>query len=349
MITSCPNQGFRQILNREKASGDRWKNWPMTQFTHSKIPSPAIKTFTTDQVDFNRRQTIVSASTHRQKTSHDDELKPKAGLPSPKLVAKMISPNLKHKIRLELQPYPRWVITPPQLTGPHPDKTESNPKKGLYSMPSERAQQALKSDKQINVSVSEDRIAFLPRHSKKQGLIIYPGAMVDFKGYAAIARQFAKQGYTTVIVNMPNNMILAGSKRADNVIQEFPAVEAWAVAGHSLGGAMARKYLNDNPHPKLKGIAFWASFPFLDMAKKDLETVFIQCSRDNLLGKHIFYDFNTLMPEGTPLVEIEGGNHSQFGDYGLQFPDLPATISREDQQKAIVDITTKMLNRMKIN
>ena len=32
------------------------------------------------------------------------------------------------------------------------------------------------------------------------------------------------------------------------------------------------------------------------------------------------------------VIEIEGGNHAQFGNYGPQEGDLPATISVEEQQ-----------------
>ena len=36
------------------------------------------------------------------------------------------------------------------------------------------------------------------------------------------------------------------------------------------------------------------------------------------------------------VVEIEGGNHAQFGNYGPQEGDLPATISAEEQQAQTV-------------
>ena len=36
------------------------------------------------------------------------------------------------------------------------------------------------------------------------------------------------------------------------------------------------------------------------------------------------------------IVEIEGGNHAQFGNYGPQKGDLPASISAQDQQAEMV-------------
>ena len=40
----------------------------------------------------------------------------------------------------------------------------------------------------------------------------------------------------------------------------------------------------------------------------------------------------TNLPPSTRIVPIDGGNHSQFGHYGFQPGDWPATISREAQQ-----------------
>ena len=41
-------------------------------------------------------------------------------------------------------------------------------------------------------------------------------------------------------------------------------------------------------------------------------------------------------------MQIEGGNHTQFGWYGRQLRDRPATISREEQQartlEALLDV-----------
>jgi hypothetical protein len=39
-----------------------------------------------------------------------------------------------------------------------------------------------------------------------------------------------------------------------------------------------------------------------------------------------------LLPADTRWVEIEGGNHSQFGHYGHQLFDGSPTTTREEQQ-----------------
>ena len=45
------------------------------------------------------------------------------------------------------------------------------------------------------------------------------------------------------------------------------------------------------------------------------------------------------------MVEIEGGNHAQFGNYGPQEGDLPATISAEEQQAQTVEAISDFIAR----
>jgi hypothetical protein len=55
-----------------------------------------------------------------------------------------------------------------------------------------------------------------------------------------------------------------------------------------------------------------------------------------------------LLPPDATIVVIEGGNHAQFGYYGIQTGDGKATISREDQQAQIVSATLDWLAGLKI-
>jgi hypothetical protein len=50
-----------------------------------------------------------------------------------------------------------------------------------------------------------------------------------------------------------------------------------------------------------------------------------------------------IMPPATQFVVMDGGNHAQFGDYGLQPGDKTATISRAEQQKQIVEASVNFL------
>ena len=50
-----------------------------------------------------------------------------------------------------------------------------------------------------------------------------------------------------------------------------------------------------------------------------------------------------LLPAQTLFVAMDGGNHAQFGWYGDQPGDNPATLSREAQQAQIVAATMDLL------
>jgi hypothetical protein len=60
-------------------------------------------------------------------------------------------------------------------------------------------------------------------------------------------------------------------------------------------------------------------------------------------GEAAFDDARALLPVDTQYVVIQGGNHAQFGDYGVQPGDQEATITRLEQQKQIVDATIRFM------
>jgi hypothetical protein len=54
-----------------------------------------------------------------------------------------------------------------------------------------------------------------------------------------------------------------------------------------------------------------------------------------------------LLPADTVWIAIQGGDHAQFGWYGPQSGDNPATIGREEQQKQIIQATITFLDSLK--
>jgi len=180
------------------------------------------------------------------------------------------------------------------------------------------------------------------------GLIIYPGGRVDPRSYAPLARDIARRGFLTVIVPMPLNLAVFAPGSARQVIDAYPQIENWAIAGHSLGGAMGAKFAFDNPE-LLDGMALWASYPASnnDLSLYDLDVSSIYGTLDSVADPEKLAYSKALLPADTQWVPIEGGNHAQFGWYGPQPGDSPATISREEQQAQTVLATEDMLNRMK--
>ena len=54
-------------------------------------------------------------------------------------------------------------------------------------------------------------------------------------------------------------------------------------------------------------------------------------------------DYKAFEPADTEFIVIQGGNHAQFGDYGPQPGDNPATISPESQWQQTTDATVQFL------
>ncbi|MCS6800658.1 MAG: alpha/beta hydrolase [Chloroflexota bacterium] len=181
----------------------------------------------------------------------------------------------------------------------------------------------------------------------RAGLIFYPGAFVDPVAYAPAARALAERGYFVALVPMPLGIPLLGVDRAAAVIAANPAVPAWAVGGHSLGGVAASAFTLRNPD-RVAGLVLWASYPNQsdDLSRLPLEVVSVYGELDPLSAPERVRASQAQLPPTTQFVEIRGGNHAQFGWYGEQFRDRPALISRDEQQRQAIAATEQMLSAL---
>jgi dienelactone hydrolase len=214
--------------------------------------------------------------------------------------------------------------------------------------PMSEAAAALQSSSQVIVTNSES-LTFTPAISKPTtGFIIYPGGRVDYRAYAPVAHQIAEMGYLVVIVPMPFNLAVFDPDAAQAVITTHPEIKNWAVGGHSLGGVMAANYASNNPGT-VDGLVLWASYPVSsdDLTNSDLKVVSIYATLDGLATGNKIDASRSLLPDNTTWVAVEGGNHAQFGWYGIQSGDNPATISRQAQQIQIVAATAALLESLR--
>ncbi len=212
------------------------------------------------------------------------------------------------------------------------------------SQPMPEALAAIKSDNQVMVT-SGKWLTFTPTAAQPTtGFIIYPGGHVDYRSYAPGAHQIAAQGYLVVIVRMPLNLAVLGVNLAQEVQAAYPQIRHWAIGGHSLGGAMAASYAKTYPGA-VQGLVLWASYPASsdDLSLSGLNVVSIFGSQDGLATGEKIDASRPLLPASTTWVKISGGDHAQFGWYGDQAGDNPASISRSDQQAQVVTATISML------
>ena len=143
---------------------------------------------------------------------------------------------------------------------------------------------ALQSDAQVQVTETNGWYVFTPTAAKPTtGLIFYPGGKVDARAYAPQMHAIAQQGYLTVITPMPLYLAVFGINKADDVLKAFPDIQHWGIAGHSLGGSMAAQYISTST--KVQGLAFWASYPALDLSKLPIKAVSIYGTLDGVANR----------------------------------------------------------------
>ncbi len=211
--------------------------------------------------------------------------------------------------------------------------------------PTPEAVVALQPDMRVTVETVQDWTVFRPASSQpRTGLIFYPGGKVDYRSYAPLLREIAAHGYQVVLVPMPINLAIFGINKAQAVIDAFPNIQTWAIAGHSLGGSMAAQFVLDHPG-EISAIAFWASYPASSMANLPIPALSIVGSQDGLATQPKIDQSRALLPADARIVIIPGGNHAQFGAYGLQPGDGKATIPAEAQWEQAVKETVNLLDR----
>ena len=149
----------------------------------------------------------------------------------------------------------------------------------------------------------------------------------------SINRIYGAARYLVVIAGMPLNLAVFGVNTANDVIASYPQVNSWVIGGHSLGGTMAAQFAYENPS-KIRELVLWAAYPAsgADLSENTLSVTTIRGTNDGLVSSKQIDDSLELLPPSTVRVEIAGGNHAQFGWYGDQGGDNPATITRELQQ-----------------
>lgn len=213
--------------------------------------------------------------------------------------------------------------------------------------PLPEALQAMESDSAVTIQ-DEPWLIFRPQNNPPQtGLILYPGGRVDPKAYAPLARSIASRGYLAVIVPMPLNLAVFAPGRASEVIETFSEIESWAIGGHSLGGVMAANFVKNHPD-SVDGLLLLASYPASsdDLSSYPLKVTSIYATLDGFTSLEDISASRANLPVSTLWVEIDGGNHSQFGWYGFQKGDNEATISREAQQKQVISSTMELLQSL---
>ena len=177
-----------------------------------------------------------------------------------------------------------------------------------------------------HLEVRDDLTILSPSYPTDTAIIFYPGAKVEAAAYLPLLNQLRQTGLTCILVEMPFCLAIFDVNAAEDVMAQFPDIRHWYMAGHSMGGAMASWFAADHAD-EVDGLILLGAYLYGDYLPADTLTVY--GSLNQSVEDKIDYTEN--------VVEIEGGNHAQFGNYGPQEGDLPAAISAEEQQAQTVE------------
>jgi len=178
-------------------------------------------------------------------------------------------------------------------------------------------------------------ITITPTQPSDTAIIFYPGGKVEAEAYLPLMMKLADQGITCVLIEMPFNLAVFDQNAADGVYPRLATIDHIYLMGHSLGGAMASSYFaNQN---RLDGLILLGAYIYGDVDPDQVLTIY--GSEDIMLDK--------TKVTGKNVVVIDGANHAQFGDYGIQEGDGEATMSREKQQSITVALIKAFMSTKK--
>ena len=212
-------------------------------------------------------------------------------------------------------------------------------------------------------------MAFFPKDKNFRAIIVYyPGGKVEYTAYESLMYKLSARGFICLLPKMPENIALLDIKAVDTLVPQDEATRQiadsldWYMAGHSLGGAAATKYLSDayieqisenskesdadkEKLTRYKGLILCGSYPPYDLTATDLRLLSIYGSNDGVLNMESYEEDKAYWPEDSTEYEIEGGIHSYFGCYGIQEGDGDPSISNEEQLDITVDVIDRWISK----
>jgi hypothetical protein len=192
----------------------------------------------------------------------------------------------------------------------------------------EAAQAALAPYRNVTVQITVDAIAFIPSEARA-GFIFYPGGLVPSEAYAPLLQALAEEGVLCVVPKMPLRLAVLDMNAADGIAAQYPDIPRWAIGGHSLGGAMAASYAAAHGED-FAAMVLLAAYSTAEVPAH-IAAVSIYGDADQVMNREKYAQYRDNLPESTVELIIPGGNHAQFGDYGVQKGDGWATITPDEQ------------------
>ncbi|MFO7636579.1 MAG: alpha/beta hydrolase [Clostridia bacterium] len=199
-------------------------------------------------------------------------------------------------------------------------------------------EEALDILKQDSVSEQKGVLIFHPPGEVRANLVFYQGGLVRPSSYSVLAHLLAQEGIRVFLPQMPLDLAILDTGAFSAIQDEYRDGAAWYIGGHSLGGAAAAIHAAENPG-NLGGLVLLGAYPpeSADLSGLDLRVLSFHATNDSIVNLAQYNGTKHLLPPDTVYLIIEGGNHSQYGHYGLQSGDKDAVIPREAQLSMVVE------------
>lgn len=202
----------------------------------------------------------------------------------------------------------------------------SNPYTALEEMDTEIA---LLDDTGVTFHEDYDEISYKVTDPIKN-IIFIPGGLVTPDSYKYLAISLAIEGYNVTITKAPFNLAILnpfiGKEFIDSSMDNV-------VIGHSLGGVTASNVFSGNVF--VDEFILMGSYPINDLKGK--EVLYITADHDEGMDPEALRDSYKHVDNATT-INIDGGNHAQYGWYGPQKGDGTAEISTKTQQDLVVQL-----------
>jgi thioesterase domain-containing protein len=213
------------------------------------------------------------------------------------------------------------------------------------------APELLQDDARVRVLTSTDALELRPAvASRAGGLIFFCGSGVAAEAYVPLLRPVAEAGHRVFIIRLPWRFAPLDAHRDEAIararalIDNHSETTPWVAAGHSLGGAIAARWLQTAPSGVTALVLVGTTHPKShDLSALSLPVSKVYAEHDEVAPVARVLANKALLPARTEWREIKGGNHSQFGHYGHQLFDGEATITREEQQRLTRAVLFKAL------
>jgi hypothetical protein len=195
-------------------------------------------------------------------------------------------------------------------------------------------------DGKVTVEESSDEITFRPTNSSYQNeIIFFQGGLVDPKAYAPLCRKIAENGFLCHLIKMDWRMPIWDYEKIETMFNLRDG--KYIIGGHSQGAKMASQFVYENPG-LMKGLfLLGTSHPKdYDLSNRSIPTIKLYGELDGLASVSEVMDNKDKLPKDARLIEIKGGNHSQFGYLGKLFTDENAEIDLAEQQRLTLEKLT---------